>query len=295
MAAEIVPSNKVHGCMFRVRRDSVTLAIPCVPFRVVARLSCWLVFLLLVASGFLATSESRAASQPVCPSNDETPYPSFGNTGESPNVASWHDLVTLPDNCNISLQAPAALAIALAGRFTHAGSVDKIAARLGAISQTQGLKYWSVTDQEWSTLVSEAFALDSSDSDKAPPSAASTDFTGQEMLSGQTLYFAQNDTRSWGLNVYSIRAIESSADHLVFESDNVSAIKLGPITLFQPDDIRSVLFIDRLDDTTWGYYSLAVIRHSSIAAREKSLINRQAAFYRFLTGHAPDQEPPLAP
>ena len=131
------------------------------------------------------------------------------------------------------MQAPAALAIALAGRFAHAGSSDQIAARLGAISQTNGLPYWSVTDGEWRTLVSDAFALDSSVSDAARPSAARpnaarTDFTGQEMLSGQTLFFAQNDTRSWGLNLYSIRSIEASADRLVFESDNISPIKLGP-------------------------------------------------------------------
>ena len=255
---------------------------------------------LLIASGLLAVSEAQAASLPVCPTGDETPYPPLGHVDESPSVAAWHDLATLPENCHIPLPAPAALTVALAGRFTHAGSVDQIAARLGAISQTQGLPYWSVTDEEWRILVSDAFALDSSDSDTARPTAAQLnsprqDFTGQEMLSGKTLYFAQNDTRSWGLNTYSIRAVDSSAGHLVFESDNISPVKLGPVTLFQPGDVRSVLFLDRLDDTTWAYFSLAVIRHSSIAARDKSLINRQAAFYRFLTGQPPDKEPPLAP
>jgi hypothetical protein len=50
-----------------------------------------------------------------------------------------------------------------------------------------------------------------------------------------------------------------------------------------------------MDDSTWTYYSLAVIKHSALAAREKSLINRQAAFYRFLIRQRPNQDPPLAP
>ena len=257
--------------------------------------------LMVIAAGLLAVPAAiQAASHPVCPADGELSYPPVGDIDESPRVEVWHDLVALPADCHIPLQAPAALTIALAGRFTHAGSSEQIAARLGAISQTNGLPYWSVTDGEWRTLVSDAFALDSSVSDAARPSAARpnaarTDFTGQEMLSGQTLFFAQNDTRSWGLNLYSIRSIEASADRLVFESDNISPIKLGPVMLFESGDVRSVLFLDRLDDTTWAYFSLAVIRHSAIAAREKSLINRQTAFYRFLVGQAPDKEPPLAP
>lgn len=252
--------------------------------------SCWITPLVVAGFSVLMPSVSQAASGPTCPENAAAPYPAFGNIGEAPNVAVWSDLIALPENCRIPLQAPAALTIALSGRFTHTGTVAEIAARLGAISKTQDLPYWSVTDQNWRKLVSDAFALDSRDTEAVRP-----DFSAQEMLSGRTMYFAQNDTRSWGLNVYSIRAINSSADHLVFESDNVSPVRLGPVTLFEPDDVRSVLFIDRLDDTTWAYFSLAVIRHSTLAVREKSLINRQAAFYRFLIGQAPDQVPPLAP
>lgn len=245
---------------------------------------------LLAICSLLTMSESHAVSDPICPAHAEAPYPEFGDIGEAPNVAAWSDLVALPENCHVSLQSPAALTIALSGRFTHAGPVDEIAARLGAISKTKNLPYWSVTDGDWRELVSDAVALKSRDKD-----SVRSDFTAQEMLSGQILYFAQNDTRSWGDNVYSVRAISSSPDHLIVESDNVSTIRLGPVALFEPDDVRSVLFIDQLDDTTWTYFSLSVIRHSGVAAREKSLINRQAAFYRLLIGQAPDQEPPLAP
>ncbi|WP_157736317.1 DUF6675 family protein [Granulosicoccus antarcticus] len=248
------------------------------------------VLLVPAALCWLVSPALQAASTPVCPSSVDAPYPSLGELGNSPSVASWVDLSVLPKNCHVELQAPAALTIALAGRFTETGSIDDIAIRLGAISTTKGLPYWSVTDEDWRELVTDAFAVVSPDTN-----SARSDFTAQEMLSGQTLYFSQNDSRSWGSNVYSIKAIDSSPDKLVLQSNNISSIRLGPVTLFKPDEVRSVLFINRIDDTTWSYFSLAVITHSSLAARKKSLVNRQAAFYRLLIGQAPDQNPPLAP
>lgn len=246
---------------------------------------------LLLAGGLSMTlSASHAASQPVCPSGSAAPYPAYGEPGEAPNVAVWRDLTSFPEDCHLSLNAPAALTIVLSGRFTHSGSVETIAARLGAISASRNLPYWSVTDGDWRTLIAEAFALRSPDTD-----TVRSDFTGQEMLSGQAMYFAQNDTRSWGLNVYRVRAIQSTPDVVVFDSDNLSPIRLGPVTLFTAGDIRSLLFITREHDTTWAFYGLSVIRNGTLAAREKSLINRQSAFYRLLTGQVPDQEPPLAP
>lgn len=237
-------------------------------------------FLLLVVPGL------HAASIPNCPMATHEPYPLFGNVDQEPNVAAWKDLDALPDNCHVELQRSATLTVALAARFTYTGAVDELATRLGAISAMKGLPYWSVTDEDWRVLVSDAFALDSEDEH-----SARADFTGQEILTGQSLYFAQNDTRSWGLNIYRVRAISSATDHLVFESNNVSPIRLGPITLFQPYDLHSVLFLERLDDATWTYFSLTVVKNSFLAARENSLINRQLAFYRFLAGQPAGREP----
>lgn len=244
----------------------------------------------LVACLLLTAPAAQAASAPACPTDSAAPYPLPGAIGDPPTVVSWQGLTELPDSCRIGLQEPATLTIALSGQFRHDGTTEEIAERLGAISNTKNLPYWSVTDGDWRVLVSDAFALDSSDS-----RSMRSDFTAREMSSGQTLYFAQNDTRSWGLNVYSVKAVHSSSEHLIIDSENLSAIRLGPVTLFNPGDVQSVLFIDRHDATTWTYFSLSVIRRSTLAAREKSLINRQSAFYRLLIGQAPDQEPPLAP
>ena len=180
--------------------------------------------------------------------------------------------------------------IALSGRFTHVGTLDDLAARLGAVSTTRGLRYWSVTAGDWRDLVSDAHALDAADAGATRP-----DFSAEEILSGRTLHFAQNDTRSWGMNVFDLTALEGSPDRLVLESENVSPIKLGPITLFPPRVLQSVQFIDRIAGDTWSWFGLSVIQKDAPAASERSLTNRQAAFYRFLVGREPDGDPPLAP
>lgn len=240
-----------------------------------------------LASG---VATAAAAPPPRCPAAGIDPHPAYGPVGAPPEVVVWSGLTGLPDACLTVLDAAAPLTVALAGRFTHAGPIDDIAARLGAVSATVGLPYWSVTDRAWKPLVSDAVALRSPDAADARP-----DFGAQEILGGDTLYFAQNDTRSWGTNVYRMRALETSSDGLVAETDNVSSIKLGPVTLFPAHAVTSVAFVRRLEGSTWGYFGLSVIRDGAFAAREKSLINRQAALYRFLIGEAPDGEPPLAP
>lgn len=243
----------------------------------------------LIMAGGLSV-ESSAASAPACPGNSVTPYPAFSKAGSPPEFDSWRNLPGLPSNCHIKLTTPAMLTVALAGEFIHNGPIETIAARLGAISETRNLPYWSVTDNAWRNLVSDAFALSSPDkkTDRA-------DFSAAEMLGSQNKYFAQNDTRSWGLNVYRFATLDSSAGHLTVLLDNVSSVRLGPVTLLQPHDGQTVLFINRIDDTRWSYYSIAVIKNTPVAAREKSLINRQAAFYRYLIKQAPDENPPLSP
>jgi len=67
------------------------------------------------------------------------------------------------------------------------------------------------------------------------------------------------------------------------------------LKLFDSGDLQTVVFISRADDNTWRYYSLAVVIDSALPAPEKSLVNRQAALYRYLTGQRPDKDPPLAP
>ena len=89
--------------------------------------------------------------------------------------------------------------------------------------------------------------------------------------------------------------IAASADQLVIMNQNLRSVRLGPLKLFGSGDLQTVVFINRADAGNWHYYSLAVVKDSTVAAPVKSLVNRQAAFYRFLSGQQPDKEPPLMP
>ena len=241
----------------------------------------------IIATSAFASSPELA---PQCPDDGIDPYPAFGPIDATPAIAVWANLTELPANCFASLDSSAPLTIALAGRFTHEGAIDDIAARLGDVTATIGLPYWSVTDDAWKPLVTSATALNS-----ANAKDTRTNFAAAEVMGHNSLYFAQNDSRSWGLNVYRMRTLEATPDRLVFRTDNVSRIKLGPLTLFSPNTVSATHIITRLEGSTWAYYGLGVIRDSAFKPREKSLVNRQAAFYRYLIGVAPDGQPPLAP
>lgn len=249
--------------------------------------SCWIVVCCISA----ATNAVFAQNGPICPGPDSAiPHPAYADVGGAPSVGSWKALNHLPAECFVATDGSVKLTVSLAATFSFDGTVEDIAARLGAVSQTQGLKYWSTTASKWRVLVKKATALES-----ANKKSARSDFTAGEVLSGKTLYFAQSDTRSWGLNVFSFSRVAASADRLIVTSQNIRAIRLGPLKLFGSGDLQSAVFISRADGNNWHYYSLAAVKDSSVAAPVKSLVNRQMAFYRFLLGQQSDKEPPLMP
>lgn len=179
--------------------------------------------------------------------------------------------------------------VALAARFRHSGSLDDLAGRLGAISETEGLLYWSTTSQAWRELIDEAAAL-------TGPALETRrgDFTAEEVRSGRHLHFLQNDTRSSGDNIYRLSAFSASPDHLKVEIVNKSDISFTFVTLFDEGSLHSLHYIQRLDGDLWGYYQLSAVREGSTESREASVVNRAVAFYRFLRGQPGDSQPPLA-
>ncbi len=252
--------------------------------------------LLLPFLAALLLSRTAAAAplpQPPCAPGD-APYPAYAAEGALPAVEIWQDIALPPHSedgvdCFGVLVGPMTTVAALSGRFRFAGTLDDLAARFGAISQSVGQLYWSTTDQEWRELISEAFALSGNDPDLPRP-----DFTAEEVRSGATLYFAQNDTRSSGLNLYRLRAWNTYADRLTVEVVNESPVSFTFMTLFNAEGLLSLHFFDRLEGDLWGYYALAAVRPGSVTGHTKSLVNRAGAFYRFLRGVPGDAGPPLA-
>ena len=217
--------------------------------------------------------------------------PAYGAIDGPPRVAWWRDVV-VPEGtgCLGEIHGRLELVVALAGRFHDPRSLEDMAQRMGAISQTTGLRYWSVTDGAWRTLLSAAFALAGPDAEQRR-----ADFSIAELLGGRTLFTAQGDTRSTGLNVYQLRAKRVGPGRLVMESSNLTPIRFLVFELYEPGALHVVHFLDRLGPGLWGYYAVSAVRGGLLESDPRSMINRSAAYYRFLRGVPADRDPPLAP
>ncbi len=152
-----------------------------------------------------------------------------------------------------------------------------------------GIRYWSVTDDDWRELVSEAYAV--SDPENR---VRRGDFTVGEVLSGETLYFVQDDTRSSGLNLYSLRARRIGSNGLAIEIVNMAPISYLLVPLFDPGALISLQIVRHLRGEEWGYYGLSAVRTGAGSGQERSWINRAAAYQRLLVGEPTDAAPPLA-
>ena len=111
--------------------------------------------------GFVVTA--NAGEAPRLPCDGSSVKPSFGPLGSPPNVRVWAS-GALGDNWRppaCTGWAPAAgTLVALAGKFRFEGSADDLLTRMGAISALRGIRYWSVSDNAWRTLIEHASALD---------------------------------------------------------------------------------------------------------------------------------------
>ncbi len=238
----------------------------------------------------LAAPQASAQPVPPCPDNEADTTPAYGGLGEAPIVQVWQDLeLNDPAGCLGTLSGRLALVVTLAGKFNGSLSSNDILTRIGEISATQGLRYWSTTDQRWRTLVTESHAIESPISGIRRP-----DFTASELSGGDRLYFMQNDSRSSGPNTYSLTVRELGPDRVVATIANISAIRYTFVTLFKPQALVSVHFFDRTETGAWDYYGISAARSGIGTGNAKSFVNRAAAFYRFLIGMAADTEPPLA-
>jgi hypothetical protein len=176
----------------------------------------------------------------------------------------------------------------VAGKI-HAAGIDEVLARLGAISAYKGMRYWSVTDRKVETLVTEAFAVADAASKNGRP-----DFAMAEMLTGQELYFMERDNRSSQPVLYRMTILERRADRLVVDIANASKVRLFLLTLFEPGDVRTALFVSRADDGTWNGYALSGFHPRSIAGlldNRQSHANRLIALYGHVAGSDENELP----
>lgn len=240
---------------------------------------------LRAASGFAAAPEA-AAPVPPC---DASPVPAYVEAGSLPQPLSWRRLEWQPPDCLAGWPSRFRFVIALAGRMGKADSRE-ILARLGAISGSQGMRYFSVTENAWRVLIKDAAALSGGDA-----SLRRADFTAGEVASGASLFFVEEDNRSSKPVIYRMRALRVTPSQIIVQTSNVTPIESFMLTLFPPDTLLAAYVFTRNDAGEWSLYvmSAATMEASGmVSLGTTSYVNRAQAFFGRLAGSTPV---PLAP
>ena len=253
-----------------------------VPLAVVAAILCGEV-----------SARADAGPQPPCGSATFPPYPDLE---ESPAVRVWDRAESgrdwIPPTCTGWTDSGFTTLVVTVARFRHASGVEGLLRRIGAISEHAGIRYWSTTHKRWQTLILNAHALSDSAGDRRRE-----DFSPGEMTEGKSLYYLHEDNLS-GKAIYRMRIRSALPDRLVFDTENISAVRYLLMPIFRPGGMQSITFLDRESQDVWRYYSIMRTgKNASLltAGYEASSINRAVAFYRYLAGIPTDKEPPASP
>ena len=239
-------------------------------------------------------ADTETAPQPPCGGDV---FPSYPELDHAPAVKVWErdelGAMWIPPACTGWKEPGFATLVVTTGRFRVPSGGDGLLRRIGAISELQGVRYWSTTHQHWQTLISSASALAG-----AVGSPHRKDFAPEELAPGRTLYFEQEDNLT-GKAIYRMRVLSVSADHMVFDTENVTTMRYMFVPIFHPGDVRTIYFLDREPGEVWRCYSMTRTgpKVSSLVtgeAHEASSINRAVALYRHLARIPTDQEPPPA-
>jgi len=239
-----------------------------------------------------AHSYGQAGPRPPCGTEPDPPYPGLN---DSPNVKSWSKVDFSrdwkPPACTGWAAVGFTTLVTTVARFRPPTGAEGLLRHIGAFSKLTGMRYWSTTRKQWQTLIIQAYALTGFE-----PGRCREDFTPDEMKAGKVLYFEQVDNLS-GKAIYRMHIAEASADRIVIDVENVSAIRYLFMTLIHPGEMQSICFLDRESDNVWRYYGIVRAGKNAnglIMGNESSAINRAVAFYRSLVGIPTGQEPPAA-
>ena len=263
-------------------------------------------------AGLLARPGPAGAQPPQPPCGGAQPWPPYAAVDAQPNLQVWRSGALAgwrPPGCTGWQPHGTRGVIALAGSFRQGGGVASLLARIGAVSALRGLRYWSVTDQAWRTLILDATALDGPDPGRRRP-----DFSAAEVASGRDLYFVQETSRPAGAVLYRMRLVALAEDRIAVAAENVSPVRALLFTLHGPGELESLHMFERLGPEVgqgvgpevgqgvgpgagpevWGYYGLlrAAFGSRLLGGLEPSYANRAVALFRHFAAIPPDRTPP---
>jgi hypothetical protein len=234
------------------------------------------------------------AAGPRLPCDAAAPY-AYPAPGAAPTIEIWHSR----DLAQGNWQPPACtgwpaashskLVVTLTGTIRFDGGMEGLLAKIGVISSLKDIFYWSAPAKVWDHLANDAYALsDANEKDRRK------DFSVSEFAKGAELYYWE-DGADTGSTVYRLKVIENSPQRLVISSDNVTTIGRFVFTLFKPNSLQSLLFVQQLSPGTYGVTILTRTGEGASVlsnGHEETFVNRANALFRQLAGIKTDQEPP---
>lgn len=187
---------------------------------------------------------------------------------------------------------PTTLWITVASVIRTPDSQSALVGRFGAISQLLTVQYWSTTDHKWRPMISAASAIITASSQQ--PRA---DYSPAELAPGEDRYYLVTDTRLEHAIAYRLRLRLSQPGRFILETVNVDTIKKWGITLYAPDGLHTLYFLNERSPGVWTYYSITRVLPETLlaAGHDESFINRAVALYRHYTHQPTDSAPPAAP
>jgi len=257
-----------------------------------------LVTLVSLTGALYGEPPAPADSGPQPPCGRES-FPAYPNLDHSPVVRVWDrsDLGRdwIPPACiGWSVPGFSTLVVTVA-RFRDSSGVEGLLRRVGAVSHLAGMRYWSTTHKRWETLMLDASAVTGPAAGLANDRRRE-DISSNEMVEGRALYLQQSDNLS-GRATYRLRVVSISQDRLVFETENISALRYLLVPLFQPGEMQSMYYLQQESPGIWCYYNITRMGKNAgrlATGRDASSINRAVAFFRHWAGIPTDQEPPAA-
>ncbi len=225
-----------------------------------------------------------ALAQPQPPCGQAVPEPAFAAPGGAPAAKAWSEgeLARWSPPACLGWTGRTRMAGAIAGEFAFAGPLDALLDRVGDFPRYGSISYWSTTRGSWEPLVGDAGLVGAANGARG--------LHGHDFQRGARFDYFE-DGRA-GRTTHSLTVLERSDDRIVVAMANRTALRLGPLSLFDPGALQAVLFLDRRDAGRWAYYEVVRAGEgaSSLALNApSSYLNRMMAFFAFLSGQQPSR------
>jgi hypothetical protein len=252
----------------------------------------WLVGVLTCVFAVAAASSARIGDTGCLSSGVQPQYAALGSAPIARAIQMTGSTAAPAGAVCFDKSDSTVLWITVASLIQSSDSRSTFIGRFGAVCQLLGVQYWSTTDQAWRPRVSSAHATNVPN-----PFEPRADYSAAELATGQDRYYETTDTRSGRSVAYRLRLLLNQPGRVVIETANVEAIKKWGLTIYGPEGLDTMYFLDERSPGVWAYYSITRVlpRNFLAEGHEKSYINRAVALYRHYVSLPTNAEPPSAP